>query len=284
MTTLELREQRQAGVHSSGAGRGRPRSREPRRDPSISKQGNDMHKSGSVAAMAVVFAGAVLASAGAQAQSKPIQGWQPAQHEEPDPAKRVPQAPQQASSDRQAQPSAQPAVVQAQPYTAEQAAPARYEEGRGGFFLGAQGGKGWVVEDVDQSALAVNAGYRWQAGSVSLIGIEAATGRLDSTKDDDARYSKVEYDSIGVNARFNFGRNNPVYGLVRAGYWAADADDADIDGGYFGLGLGVDVNRYFNLSLVYTNYVYFNDWEGDGLQYDDVHSADTLMLGAEVRF
>lgn len=59
----------------------------------------------------------------------------------------------------------------------------------------------------------------------------------------------------------------------------------DVDGGYFGLGLGVDVNRHFNLSLVYTNHLYFDDyyWEGGDLYYD-ISSADTLMLGAEVRF
>jgi hypothetical protein len=34
-----------------------------------------------------------------------------------------------------------------------------------------QGGKGWVYEDVDQTALMVNAGYRWQAGVVTLVGI-----------------------------------------------------------------------------------------------------------------
>jgi len=245
--------------------------------------------------MAVVIAGAVVASTGAHAQSKPIQGWQPGQHAQQDPAKRVPVAPQQAASDQAAtddvapqsgvQP--QPTVVQPQPYPTQQPAPARREEARGGFFLGVQGGKGWVYEDVDQSALAVNAGYRWQAGSVSLIGIEVASGRLDSTSDDRQRYGKVEFNSIGANARFNFGRTSPVYALVRGGYWQADDNDSgmDIDGGYFGLGLGVDVTRNFNLSLVYTNYVYFNDyyWD-DGDFYYDANRADTLMLGAEVRF
>ena len=247
-----------------------------------------MKKTRPAAAMAVVIAGAVLASAAVQAQSKPIQSWQPGQHEEQDPAKRVPAAPQQAPTDQQGQPAAQPqpAAAQPQPYAVERSAPARYEESRGGFFLGVQGGKGWVYEDVDQSALSVNAGYRWQAGSVSLIGIEVASGRLDSTEHDGWEYGKVEYGSVGVNARFNFGRTSPMYGLVRAGYWAADDSDSgmDVDGGYFGLGVGVDVSRHFNLSLVYTNYVYFDDWEGDGLQYDDVNRADTLMFGAEVRF
>ena len=31
-------------------------------------------------------------------------------------------------------------------------------------------------------------------------------------------------------------------------------------------------------------HVYFNDWEGNGLEYDDVNRADTLMFGAEARF
>ena len=239
------------------------------------------------AAMAVVIAGAVLASAAAHAQSKPVESWQPAQHEEPDPAKRVPQAAQQVPVTHQQQPVQSPSAVPLQPYGAERSAPTRHEEGRGGFFLGVQGGKGWVYEDVDQSALSVNAGYRWQAGAVSLIGIELASGRLDRTEEDGVGYGKVEYASIGANARFNFGRNSPVYGLVRAGYWAAEDDEygMDVDGGYFGVGLGVDVTRNFNLSLVYTNHVYFNEyyWDGGDFHYD-INRADTLMFGAEVRF
>lgn len=239
------------------------------------------------AAMAVVIAGAVLASATAHAQSKPIESWRPAQHEEPDPAKRVPQAPQQVPAAGQVQPVESNSAAPLQPYSVEQSAPQRHEEGRGGFFIGVQGGKGWVYEGVDQSALAVNAGYRWQAGAVSLIGVEVASGRLDSTEDGGVGYGKVEYASIGVNARFNFGRTSPVYGLVRAGYWAAEDDEfgMDVDGGYFGAGLGVDVTRNFNLSLVYTNHVYFNEyyWD-DGDFYYDANRADTLMFGAEVRF
>lgn len=252
-----------------------------------------MKNTRSVAAMAIVMAGAALASAGAYAQSKPIQSWQPAQHQEPDPAKRVPQASQSAPVDTQAQPLQQVDAAQPQryaaerPYTAQSAAPAREEEDRGGFFAGVQGGKGWVYEDVDQSALSVNAGYRWQAGPVSLVGVEVAGGRLDSTTDDGWRYGKVEFGSVGANARFNFGRTSPVYALVRAGYWAADDSESgmDVDGAYVGLGLGYDVSRHFNLSLVYTNYVYFEDyyWEGDDFYYD-INRADTLMLGAEARF
>ncbi len=236
------------------------------------------------AAMAVVLAGAVLATAAANAQTKPIEAWQPTQGQEPDPAKRVPQPATTGDGTAQPQPAAAQPQPQPQPDATEPSASSGHEEDRGGVFLGAQGGKGWVYDEVDQSAFAVNAGYRWQAGAVSLIGVEVAHGRLDSAEHDGWRYDKVDYDSLGVNARFNFGRTSPVYGLVRAGYWRADSAGQDVDGGYFGLGLGVDVNRHFNLSLAYTNYVYFDDVEGDGLQYDDVNRADTLMLGAEVRF
>ncbi|WP_228076719.1 outer membrane beta-barrel protein [Novilysobacter ciconiae] len=250
--------------------------------------GENMKNTIVTAAMAAVFASVALASATAHAQSKPLAVWQPAPEGEKDPAKRVPttSVPTDAvSAQSLAHPQASSAVQQS--YAAAAPSATMEEESRGGVFLGVQGGKGWVYDDVDQSARAVNAGYRWQAGAVSLVGIELAAGRLDDAEDDGFRYGKVDYSSVGVNARFNFGRDNPVYGLVRAGYWAADigAFDDTVDGGYFGLGVGVDFNRHFNMSLVYTNHVYFNEyaWTDDGFEYD-ASRADLLMLGAEVRF
>ncbi len=242
-----------------------------------------MKKISLMVAMAAVIAGAALASTRAQAQTTPLEVWQPPQHEEADPSKRVPRS-QPAPSTGGAP---QSVAVSPQPYAPAAPAPARYEQDRGGFFLGVQGGKGWVNEDVDQSAAAVHAGYRWQAGAVTLVGIEAAVGKLDGTEHRGWRYSAFDYASVGVNARFNFGRSNPVYGLVRAGFWAAEEKDSGdgIEGGYFGLGLGVDFNRNFNMSLVYTNHVYFNDYYwSDGEFYYDANRADTLMLGAEFRF
>lgn len=242
-----------------------------------------------MAAMAAVITGAALASAGAHAQTTPLEVWQPPQHDEMDPAKRLPTSPAAQSSENAPQPMSQPQSAVAHPQGDAAAAPAtvRYEEERGGFFLGVQGGKGWVYEDVDQTALAVNAGYRWQAGAVTLVGLEVGAGRLDDAEKDGRAYGEVDYTSVGVNARFNFGRTSPVYGLVRAGYWAADdsLSGDSVDGGYFGLGLGVDFSRQFNMSLVYTNHVYFNEYywsEGDF--YYDANRADLLMLGAEVRF
>lgn len=240
------------------------------------------------AAMAAVLA--VMASAGANAQTKPIDAPPPPPRHEMDPAKRVPPAAPEAAAPLRAQPRAdapaqdtRASVTPAQPYVGAHQAPAStYEEGRGGFFLGVQGGKGWVYDDVDQSALSVNGGYRWQAGAISLVGIELASGRLDSTTHGGWEYSKVDYGSIGVNARFNFGATSPVYGLVRAGYWAAELDAGyDVDGGYFGLGLGVDINRHVNMSVVYTNHVYFEEYYWG--EYS-ANRADTLTLGAEVRF
>ncbi|MEN1960035.1 outer membrane beta-barrel protein [Luteimonas sp. MJ246] len=242
-----------------------------------------MSKTLSTAALAAVIASAVLASTTVHAQSKPLQNAPP-QPRELDPAKRVPppaahQHAPQASGQQSVQ--AQPAA-QAQPYAPAAPAGVSYEEGRGGFFIGVQGGKGWVYDDIDQSARMVNAGYRWQAGAVTLVGIEVAGGKLDNTTDRGVPYAKVDYASIGANARFNFGRTSPVYALVRAGYFnAEEAGYADADGGYVGVGLGVDFNRHFNLNVVYTSYAYF---DGYGYDYENINSADTLMLGAEVRF
>ncbi len=247
------------------------------------------------AASAVIIAAAIAAPATVQAQTRPIQPWTPPQARELDPAKRVPaqQPAAAASADGtrapapQADPAVQPAPQAYQapaPHGTQRYEPERervtYETGRGGFFVGVKGGKGEVYESVRQSAREINAGYRWQAGPVALIGIEVAGGKLDARTE---RFPAVDYGSVGVNARFNFGRSSPVYGLVRAGYWTAEEDRAgmDVDGGYFGLGLGVDFNRHVNMSLIYTNYVYFDSYDWD---YYEINRADTLMLGAEVRF
>jgi hypothetical protein len=241
-----------------------------------------MSKTLSTAVVAALIASAALAS-NAHAQAAPVEAPPPAR--ELDPAKRVPPPVTHDGTSLAAQPHATPAAP-VPSYEASQPASAHDAAGRGGFFLGVQGGKGWVYEDVDQSALAVSAGYRWQAGAVTLVGIELAAGALDRTEEDGWRYGKVDYASIGANARFDFGPSSPVHALVRAGYFSADAADlGSVDGGYVGLGLGVDVNRHFNMSLVYTNYVYFNElyWTEDGVYYD-AGRADTLMLGAEVRF
>ena len=255
-----------------------------------------MEKTRLAAAMAAVVVCAVVASSSAHAQTTPLEVWQPPQHSQLDPAKRVPQNQQPApvtgeapavTSQQQAVAEYPQATAQPQPYTGAPATRSMYEEDRGGFFIGAYAGKGWVFEDIDQNAFMGSAGYRWQAGPVTLIGIEVAGGRLDDTTDGAWRFGSVDFGSVGVNARFNFGRGNPVYGLVRSGYMSAEENyfGERVDGAYLGLGLGVDFSRHFNMSLVYTHHLYFDDyyWDG-GLYYDDINSAETLMLGGEARF
>ncbi|WP_225217913.1 outer membrane protein [Luteimonas colneyensis] len=253
-----------------------------------------MKYSRQAAATAAFIVAAMAASASASAQTRPVEAWQPPARQEPDPAKRIPAPVETAptATAAQAAPAAAtaaqvaPAVHVDAPPAAVQDAGYAYEEGRGGFFLGAKGGRGWVYDDIDQSARELNAGYRWQAGSVTLVGIELARGELGAASEGGFEVAEVDYGSIGVNARFNFGRSSPVYALVRAGYWSAEEKGdygMDVDGGYFGLGLGVDINRHVNLGLTYTNYVYFDSYYwGDG--YYEVNRADTLMFGAEVRF
>lgn len=242
-----------------------------------------MNKTSLMAALAAVVGGAVLAPATALAQNQPIEVWQPPQGEA-DPARRIPAPAPATDTATPTGPATSVAVpvAPAQPYYTAPATP-----DLGGLFLGVQGGKGWVFDDIDQSALLVNAGYRWQAGSVTLVGIEAAAGRLDDANEGGMSIEGLDYASIGANARFNFGAGNPVFALVRAGYWQADdvLYGGTVDGGYVGVGLGVDINRHFNLKAVYTNHVYFSDYGyyNGGYHYD-FNRADTLMLGAEVRF
>lgn len=214
------------------------------------------------------------------------------------------QQPTTAQPQAQVQPAAQdgtpaPSAATAQAQSAPVRAPTPYvppppyqyratKKPQGGFFVGVQAGKGWVYEDVDQDAVSVNAGYRWQAGAVSLIGIELASGRLSDRVDGNWFFPAVRYGSVGANARFNFGEGNPWFAIARLGYWAADYDGddlGDVDGGYAGFGLGVDVSRNFNVSLLYTNYVYATSYYyGSYYQGTEVNRADMVTLGVEARF
>lgn len=180
------------------------------------------------------------------------------------------------------------ATQYAQAPATQWSAPAKREEPRGGFFVGVQGGAGWVIEDVDQRVIAANAGYRWQAGEFTQVGIEVATGRLQDTEWQGFEVPSLRFSSVGANARFSFGPDSAWFGVVRGGYWYAESDDwfgdgGNIDGGYTGVGIGVDINRHFNLQLMYTAYLYSNPY----YYYDDsdrVNRADVLTLGGEVRF
>ncbi|PPV05154.1 hypothetical protein XBLMG947_3755 [Xanthomonas bromi] len=168
--------------------------------------------------------------------------------------------------------------------------PPREEEQRlkSGMFLGVQTGKAKVFENGKQDMQGFNVGYRWRAGPVTLIGIEAATGKVDGAKDAGAVVviPNVDFGSIGGTARFNFG-DVPLFALVRLGYWGGKAKAEDYNervyGAYVGAGLGVDIGKHVSLSALYTNYVYADEYYDD---YEDltINRAEVLSFGAEVRF
>jgi hypothetical protein len=198
------------------------------------------------------------------------QGQQPAQPQ--------PSAPQTSATPPQASPYAAPPASRAP------------DRDQGGFFVGVQGGRGWIYDDIEQRATAVNAGYRWQTGPWAQVGVEISGGRLDETREDGFLIPEATYTAVGANARLNFG-DSRWFAVVRGGYFNADQDgpygDFSTDGGYAGLGIGVDINRHFNISLAYNAYVYADDYYYDDCDdYDDCefNRADTVMLGIEARF
>lgn len=168
--------------------------------------------------------------------------------------------------------------------------PRKVERIQSGAFVGVQGGKGWIYDDVDQDMWGASAGYRWRAGSVTLVGVEVAGGHLERTGSDDIFVDDVEFVSVGGTARFNFG-DSPMFAVARLGYWSAKTNGGHgerVDGGYAGAGLGVDLGRHASLSLVYSAYVYANSYYYNDSRYEyygtEVNRADMVNLGVELRF
>jgi len=190
-----------------------------------------------------------------------------------------------------AQPAALPVVdtaARAAPATQPIYAASTEAAPRGAFFVAAQAGQAWIIDDVRQDARAISAGYRWQAGPVVQVGIEGVAGRIDGTTDRGYRLGDTDYASLGANARFQFGQG-PMFAMARLGYWHADAGDDDtVDGAYAGFGLGVDFNRHVNLTLAYTlhayasSYCYSSRWSTSC--GTEVNRADLVTLGLEARF
>lgn len=196
-------------------------------------------------------------------------------------------------------------------------------QAEGSFFIAGQAGQakyedsGLAEDEADTSALSL--GYRWQAGSIVQIGLEAGGGKVDEISEsysfDDGFYSEegrvgfdVRYAHVGANARFSFGPNSRWFAVGRAGYmaytqdikasysWAYNdpfLDDLDgsesasesEDGGgaYFGAGIGVDVTPNFNINLMFNGYAY-SALDEDGELEDDTSTASTTTLGLELRF
>ncbi len=189
--------------------------------------------------------------------------------------------------------TAQTPAVDAPPAPAYAAAPvpttgtARTEQSRidSGAFISVQRGKGEVFSGYKQDMLGLSAGYRWRAGSVTLIGLEGAVGRLDrGDSTDDVFIPAVKFFGIGGTARFNFG-DTPLFAVVRVGSWYADVAEMsdEIYGGYASLGLGVDIGKHASVSVMYTNYVYANDYY-DYAEDTTINRADVLNAALEVRF
>lgn len=158
---------------------------------------------------------------------------------------------------------------------------------RGAFFVAAQAGQAWIYDDVRQDAKAISAGYRWQAGPFVQVGIEGVAGRIDSGDMRNFGVDDTDYASLGANARFQFG-HNPVFAVARLGYWRAD-EGSDIgseivDGGYAGLGLGLDFSRHLNLTLAYSLHAYASSYCNRSACGTEINRADLVTLGLEARF
>lgn len=206
-------------------------------------------------------------------------------------------------------PSAAP-EPQAAPIVRTTSASARTREtprNHGGAFIGAQLGEAEVYESITQHVYGLSAGYRWRAGSVTAVGIEVAAGKLDKNEKNGFPAPANTFYSLGATARFNFGRNSPLYAIARLGYWTSNADVPDyyyyydyssrryrsayeiererVYGAYAGLGLGVDLGRHVSLSVMYNGYLYSEDYStySDSGSVD-VNYADTATFGVEVRF
>ncbi|MCD0278433.1 hypothetical protein JWH04_05635 [Xanthomonas melonis] len=154
---------------------------------------------------------------------------------------------------------------------------------KSGVFIGVQGGRAEVFEDVKQDMLGGSVGYRWRAGAVTLIGIEAFAGHIERFRSDDAFAPSARFGGLGGNARFNFG-DSPVFASVRLGYWGGESvgyDGERFYGAYLGAGLGVDIGRHVSLSGQFTRYLYANDYSEEDIT---INRADVVNASLEVRF
>lgn len=227
----------------------------------------------------------LLLTAGAADAQSISKGWAAYRAQQTTPAATAPTQPSMVG-ERAAQAAPAPPVAPA-PVPQWGGTSSKREQPQSAFFVGVQGGAGWVYEDVDQRAVSANVGYRWQIEDFAQVGIELGAGKLQETHWKGYLVPEIKFTNIGANARFGFGRNSAWFGTVRAGYWRAKTDDywgkVSTDGLYAGLGVGVDVSRHFNLQLMYTGYLYSADYNYDDEEYE-VKGADVLTLGAEVRF
>lgn len=197
-------------------------------------------------------------------------------------------------------------------------APAAHAQGN--FFIAGQVGQAKYddsgFDDASADTRAISGGYRWQAGPIVQIGVEAGAGKVDEISQDyyyadGSGYvetgrigMEADYRHVGANARFNFGQDSRWFAIARGGYMAYEMDasahyEARLDGqlidsldesgsddgggAYFGAGIGVDLTPNVNLNLMYNSYAY-SDFESDSYSEDDIGTASTTTIGIEVRF
>lgn len=196
-------------------------------------------------------------------------------------------------------------------------------QAKGNFFIAGQAGQATYedsgLSEDKASTSALSLGYRWQAGSIVQIGLEAGGGKVDEISEGfaytDGMYSEqgrlgfdVRYAHLGANARFSFGPDSRWFAIGRAGYmgykqdinasyrWTYDdpflsqfngsesvTESEDGGGAYFGAGIGVDVTPNFNVNLMFNGYAY-SALNEDGELEDDSSTASTTTLGLELRF
>ncbi|WP_167285349.1 outer membrane beta-barrel protein [Marilutibacter alkalisoli] len=195
--------------------------------------------------------------------------------------------------------------------------PAAHAEGN--FFVAGQVGQA-KYHDIDfgddtAGTYAISGGYRWQAGAVTQVGVEAGYGRVNEvheahswgngyTDSGHARVGmKARYAHIGANARFSFGEGSRWFAILRAGYIGYKQDVSfestsyfegsiidsysgshsdDGGGAYFGAGIGFDVTPNFSVSVMRSGYAFSSSDSGDW--NDDYGTAATNTLGLELRF
>lgn len=174
------------------------------------------------------------------------------------------------------------------------------------FFVGAQAGHAQFnvhnVSNDNAGTQRLSFGYRWQAGPVTQVGVEVGGGRIGEVGDSyyngyayDGVSVKTRYLSVGVNARFQFGRDSRWFAVARGGVMSYRQDNRDSyssggftmqqsssssDAGiYAGAGLGVDLTPNFNLSVMLEGYTFH-----DNPYVDGTYSAGMITAGAELRF
>jgi len=191
---------------------------------------------------------------------------------------------------------------------------------QGNFFVAGQVGQAKYddsgFDDASANTRAISVGYRWQAGPIAQVGIEAGAGTVDEISQETEYFGaggyssssragiEADYRHIGANARFNFGEGSRWFAIARGGYMAYEMDGSayyeatyndvpyysetesigeDGGGAYFGAGIGVDITPNFNVNVMYNSYAY-SDFEGGDYSTDDIGTASTTTLGIEVRF